>query len=298
MFSIKKGVGLILMFFFLINLVTSASTIQVQENPVPEKKSWFSFLDFLKSPVFWYAIIIFLVVVAVLLGIFFLVRYIVKFLKSRNNIFWKMRNERIKMAKIQRTYSSSKHWLKIEKNIPVRLVKRNDDGRAFITNPVGYHRGDYTSHEGNIIISMNLKGNNKWWFFPITDLLIIPNKSEIEIYSKDKKGKQISTKIDNIPTAKEIVQFNENEILVYAESLSLAGEFLVPVLKTKTGKILDLSLPTYIDLKNVVLQSYLYEQSDDFVKIAKQTMNLNPHLRFEVKSNDGGNQSTEIPTTK
>lgn len=287
-----KKWGLFLILFISLNLVL-AQTIQVP-NQQPAKKTGFfeNTFGFLKSPYFWYILIGFILIVAILIGVFFLIRYIVKFIKSRNNIFYKLKTERQKLARIQQSYSS-KAWYHIDKNTPIRLVNQTN-GKVRISSPVCYHRGDYKTHEGNLIISMNLLGNKKWWFFPITDLIVIPNKNKIDISRKMQSGKMETITIDNLPTASEIVQFNPNEILIYAESLSNTGEFFIPVLRAKDGKIIDLSIPTYNSIKEVLLTNYLSEQTDDYVKIAKKTMDLNPHIRAEQRIRDSSG-SVEIP---
>lgn len=294
---IKKSVCLILMLILSIPLIFSAQTIQVaQEQPVEKKGFLAQSFGFLKSPIFWWIIFGILVVIAIIIGLFFLLRWLVKFLKARNNIFWQLRSHRIKLAKIHRRYPS-KHFLKVEKNFPIRLV-REQEGRTIVSEPIAYHRGDYTSHEGNVIISMNMRFNKRWFILPITDLLIIPNKEQVEIEQRTEKGKTIKIVIENLPQAKDIIQFNENEILIYADSLSNIGsggnEFYVPVLKAKDGKIINLSLPVYQSLKEVILGDYLIEQTDEFVKVAKKSIDLNPNLRYQVKAGDSS-QSIEIP---
>ena len=268
---IKKSVSLaFIILFLLIPFTYSQQTIQVQQEPTPKKAGFFaSTFGFLKNPIFWYIVIGFILLTAILVGLFFLIRWLVKFLKSRSDIFWQLRTDRIKLAKIQRRYPS-KSWYKIHKNTPIRLVK-NENGHLFISHPIAYHRGDYTTHEGNVIICMNLINNKKWLFFPITDLLIVPNKENIEITRRNEKGKTEKVIIQNLPQAKDIIQFNENEILIHAENLSNVGMFYVPVLKAKDGKIIDLSLPVYQSLKEVILGDYLYNQTDDFVKVARKT---------------------------
>jgi hypothetical protein len=282
----------LLAILFSINLVL-AQTIQVPTQQTEKKAGFFeNTFGFLKSAYFWYILLGFILVLAILIGIFFLVRYIVKFLKSRNDIFYKLKTERQKLARIQKRYPS-KAWYHIEKNTPIRLVNQIN-GKVRLSSPIAYHRGDYRTHEGNLVISLNLIGNKKWWFFPITDLLIVPNKKSIEISRKTEHGKPVTIAIDNLPQAEDIIQFNENEILIYAENLSNTGQFFIPVLRAKDGKIIDLSLPAYQSLKEVVMGNYLAEQTDDFVKIAKKTMDLNPNLRYQTKAGDSS-QSVEIP---
>lgn len=292
MTGVKKRVSLVIFFLFLIPFIYSAEVVQVvQEEP---KKTNFmsSTFGFLKEPIFWYIVIGFALLIAFVIGLFFLIRWLVKFLKTRSDIFWKLKLERIKLAKIQKRYPS-KSWYKVEKNTPIRLVKK-ENGKLSISQPIAYHRGDYMTHEGNLVICMNLKNNNRFFFFPITDLLIIPNKEKIEITKRNDKGKVEKVTIDNLPSASEIIQFNENEILIHAESLSNIGMFYVPVLKAIDGKIIDLSLPVYQSLREVIMGDYLYIQSDDFVKIARKSIDLNPNLRYQIKAGDS-NQNIEIP---
>jgi len=107
-------------------------------------------------------------------------------------------------------------------------------------------------------------------------------------------GKTEKIEINNLPKATDVIKFNEDEILIYAESLSNVGMFYVPVLKAKDGKIIDLSLPVYQSLREVVMGEYLYSQTDEFTKIAKKSIDMNPSLRFQSKLSDS-NQSVEIP---
>lgn len=293
----KKNVVILSFFviFLLISFVSSATTIQVKENPEPEKKSFFNtYFGFLKSPIFWYIIGGLMIFIIFLILIFFLVRWIITFLRSRNDIFYKLKSERTHLSRIQKSYPS-KHWWKVYKNTPIRLVKRSDDNRMIITEPIGYHRGDYTSHEGNLIINLNLKDKKKWFIFPISDILVIPNKEKIDLEQFDEKGKKIKITILNIPKARDIIQFNSNEILIYAEGLSHIGLFLTPVLKTKDNKIMDLSLPIFQSLKDVVLGDFLYQQTSDFSNLAKKSMDINPFVRVQTKVQDA-TQNVEVPS--
>lgn len=294
MFSKKKGLVFALIVLLFINLVYSAETIVVQ-NPEPAKEGFFSkYFGFFKSPIFWGIMFFLLLFLIVAIGMIFLVKWLVGFLKRRNDIFYRLLKDRIRMAKVQRRYPSS-HWLKTYKNTPIRLVRKDENGKAHISNPIAWHRGDYYTHEGSLVISVNLVGNKKWFFFPKTEILVIPNKEKVELIGKDEKGKSKKIIIDNLPQVKDIVQFNENEILLYADSISNLGSFYVVVMKSKNGKVLDLSLPIYQMLKDAVVSEYLLEQTSEFVNIAKKSINMNPHITSSVKLADS-NQSTEIPS--
>jgi hypothetical protein len=289
--------ALILMLILSVQFINAVTVVQVEDTQ-PEQKGVFDDLGALfKSNIFkGFLVFVFLfTILAVIL--FFVVRAIIKYIKLRNDIFWQLKSKRQKLAKIHRRYPS-KHWWKVEKNIPIRLVKKREDGKVIISNPIAYHRGDYLTHEGNVVISMNLKDNKKWFFIPITDLLIIPNREEIKItQKKDKDGNLNNIVIKNLPKPEDIIQFNEDEIQIFAESLSVVGMFHIPVLKAKDGKIIDLSLPVYQTLKEVILGDYLYEQSSEFVGLAKKSMDLNPFIRAITKTSDT-NQNIDVPSDK
>jgi hypothetical protein len=285
----------LMIFSFIVPLISSATTVVVNEPPPVKEPSFFDkYFGFLLSPLFWGFVLFFIIFLLILVGIFFLVRWIIQFLKSKSDIFFLLRKDRISLAKIHKRYSS-KHWFKVHKNTPIRLVTKQND-KLHVSSPIAYHRGDYTTHEGNVILCMNLSGKKKWFIYPVTDLLIIPNKEEVSIVKKDKQGKDEIVVLKNLPRAREIVQFNEDEILLYAESLSSIGMFYVPVLLAKDGKIVDLSLPVYQSLREVVLGDYLYHQVADFVGVAKKSMDLNPNLRYSIKDKDA-NTNVEVPQT-
>jgi hypothetical protein len=276
----------------IIPLISPATIVQAQPTPAPEAKTGFvaTIGGILASPIFWGALLFLAIIVVVAVILFFLIRWIISFFKSRNDIYYNLKKKRIYLAGVHKTYKS-KHFWKVTKNTPIRLVKKGSDGKFYITNPIAYHRGDYITSEGNLIISFNMEGNNRMWLFPIRELLIIPNFTKIKI-PKRKGEKTEYEEIENIPTAKEIVQFNDNEILLYAEGISHAGQFYVPVLRAKDGKIIDLTTPIYQSLKEVVLGDYLYVQTSEFVAVAKKGIDMNPNLRYIQKTGDA-NQSVE-----
>lgn len=289
------GLAFLLICFIFSPLITAQTVVEVPRDQATSGGIFSSPFAIFKSQIFWGGVVIFLIILALLVVIFLIVKWIASFIKQRSDAFWRLKAERTKLAKIHRRYPS-KAWLKIEKNTPIRLVKQ-EDNKIVISRPIAYHRGDYVTHEGNVVISLNLLNNKKWFILPITDLLIIPRKEVVDLATKDHKGNREIIKIDKLPNPAEIVKFHENEILIFAESLSNVGMFLLPVLKDKDGEIIDLSMPVFDSLKKVVLGDYLYEQTDEFTKLAKKSMDINPNIRATIKTQDSS-QSVDIPSTQ
>ena len=277
-------------FFILVvilvfgNLVSSATVIQTGGEPVKEdSKLKSTFKKIFLSPILWGLLIIIFFIGLVGIGAYFFIKWIIKYFKEQRDIFMMLKRKRIKLARIHKRYST-RHFLRVSKNVPIRLVRKNGN-RTEISSPIAY----------NLIIAMNMDGMKKMFVFPITDLLVIPNKDTIIIHKKDKKGVDVSEIIENIPTAKEIVQFNEGEVLIFAESISDIGEFHVPVLKSTDGKIIDLSLPVYHTLREAIVDNYLYDQTSTFAVVSKKGMEINPFIRTVQKIQDSG-QNTETPS--
>lgn len=287
----KKRIVVFVFLLILINFVSAVQVVEVQP-PQEEKQGFFAnTFGFLREPVFWYIVIAVVIITAIAVILFFLIRWLITFLKARNDLFFMLKKDRIKLAKIQRRYNST-HWWRIKKNIPIRLIKKQGD-KLMVSKPFAYHRGDYTTNEGNVLIALNMEGKNKFLVFPDTDILVILNREKVKIEQLNDKGERKIIALTKLPKAKDIVQFNENEILIFAESLSKVGQFLIPVLKTEDGKIIDLAMPTFETLKEVVLGDYLYVQTDEFGKLAKQSMNINPNVRAMTKVGDS-NQQVDI----
>lgn len=277
----------VLISIFLFNLVTSAQVVQV-EQPVQKETHWYSFLT---SPLFWVIIVAVILVGLFILLIMWLVSKLVKYIKQRNDVFWKMRGQRMELAKAHSRYPS-RHWWKVDKNTPIRIAKKDEQGRLF-TKVIGFHRGDFVTNEGNICISMNLIGNKKYFFFPVRDLLVIPNKKEITIVQRNDKGEKIKSEKFELPLAKDMIQWNENEIILFIEGVSRVGIFMIPVVKSTDGKIIDLAMPIYTSMKEVILGDYLYLQSADFVHLSRKAVDMNVELRAKQKLIDS-NQNVEI----
>lgn len=287
--KLKKGIVIFLILILFLPFIFGQQVVEVQKQET--KKNFLTApLEMLKSPLLWGIILFLVVLILIVIGLVFLIKWLVQYVKLRNDIFYKLKSERLKLAKIHRRYNSN-HWWKVEKNIPIRLVRKTE-GKISISQPIAYHRGDFKSSEGNLIISMNLAGYKKFFVFPVISLLIIPNQEEIEI-------KTIKNKFEilKLPKAEEIIQFNESEILLFCEGISNTGMFYIPVLKSKEGKIIDISLPIFQSLKSVVLGDYLYEQTDEFSKLAKKSMDINPNLRYATKLSDSSN-TVELPSSE
>jgi hypothetical protein len=301
----RKGARFIFLFaiFFLVFIVPFVNAIeviqQVQEPQQQQPKGmWAGLWSFFTSPLLWGFIILLLMIGVVGVLIVWLVRVVVRHIKLQNDAIYRIRVERVKLALAQKRlpvrHAFWKFW-SYPTDYPIRLARKDDKGRLRLSSPIAYYRGDFQSHEGNLYIVFNMSGNHHLWgLIPQVELIVIPNKKDKKVLSLEKDDIK-DVEIKNIPLADDIVQFNENEVLLYAEGLSNAGYFYYPALKSKDGKIIDLSVPIYESIKEVALNNIMYVQTDLFAQVSKKIIDLNPYARYSNKVNDN-NQSVEVPT--
>lgn len=299
----KKGTGIrgiiVLFFIAFFPLASAVEVIQIQEPTKPTTINPFESIGaFFSSSLFWWLLAILILVV--ILGVvgYFAVKWAIKYIELQSDLFYQIRKERIKLALAQKRLPYSMNWMKFwsyNHNPQIRLV-RNKDGKPTVSPPVAYYCGDFQGHEGNLYIAFNMKGNHYLWgLVPKKELMIIPNKKEMTITIHKGKGLQEERTFTNLPTANEIVQFNSNEVLIYADGISNTGHFYFPVLKTKEGKIIDLAMPVYAGMSELGASEMLYSQADMYSKASKKIIEMNPQVRYVVKTGDN-NQSVEVPT--
>lgn len=221
---------------------------------------------------------------------------VVQLIKKRTDVFYRIRSERIKLCSAHRRYpkkiSKFRIW-KYWKNAPIRLRQFDPTtGKLSLSKPIAYYRGDMAGPEGNLLISFYMPGNNFWYVFPKTELLLINQKQKRKFnIGRDKDGKeQIIER--TLPTAKDIVQFDDDSIILNCDGISLTGMFYVPVLHDSENNIIDLSAPAMQSMEEVAISNVFYESLDGWAKATKKAVEANPGVRISQKTGDH-NQTVE-----
>lgn len=282
--------------FLIIFLLHSAivfsatQTISVVEGstPEPEKTTWQILKPFVIGGV---------LILLLLGGIVWLIIWLVKKIREGKDVWYKIMKDKIHLCRMHKDSSRVRGFFRFSKSNPIKLY--NVAGTRINTRTIGYYRGHYTSRDGNIIIMFAFR--RKWWVFPKNDLLIINSKDTIKIPKKVVKqvGNRMEsiTEYEEVKIPKNIVSFNEGEIIINAHSIDMdyRTEFFIPVLKDTEGNVINMSLPTYESMKQVAIEGYLYDQTDDFVKVAKKSIDLNPTIRGLNKVSDSSSSIDTQP---
>lgn len=275
-----RGLFIIFIVFLLFStIVYSAETISVVENPQVQKEST-GIKGFLKRN--WVFILLIFVCLALLL--WFLI-WLVGKIKEGRDVWFQIWKHKKHLCKIHRDKWRNKAFFKFRKNSPIRIVYQ--DNNNVHSKVVGHYKGHYLSHEGNVTILFNCR--RKWLIFPKNELLIVNTNPDMIFYETKQviKGNKMET--ERVPVTTKLpnnfVSFNSEDIIIQAFSIDMdvRTNFYYPVLKDKNGKIINMFFPTFETMKQVVIESYLFDQTDDFVKVTKKSIDLNPLIRGHNK---------------
>ena len=283
--AVKKNRILIFLFIFifLASIVFSATqTISVVEEPATQEQ----------QKTFWQIIKPFVIagviILVILGGLVWLTIWLVKKIKEGKDIWFKISKDKKHLCRMHRDKYRINAFFRFRKNCPIKIYYVNDS--HIHSKTVGNYRGHYISKDGNITMMFNYR--RKWLIFPRNDLLIINSNKDVVISRKevkdDGKKKEVVIISEVIPLPKNIVSFNPDEIILNAYSIDIdyRSEFFVPVLKDKDGNVINLALPAYESMKQTAIEGYLYDQTDDFVKVTKKSIDLNPLIRGVNKISD------------
>lgn len=270
--------------FFLLSLAVHSATqtisvVEPSKEQAPQKTTW----EILKP-----FVITGLIIIVILGLLIWLVIWIMKKIKEGKDVWYKITKDKKTLCKMHSDKWRIHAFFKFRKNCPIRVYYTNST--QIHSKVVGYYRGHYISRDGNITMMFNCR--RKWLVFPRNDLLIINAKKEI-VYPK-KVTKLVGNKMEmvieseTVPLPQNLVTFNPDEVILNAYSIDMdyRTEFFVPVLKDREGNIINMALPTYESMKQVAIEGYLYDQTDDFVKVAKKSIDLNPLIRGVNKVSD------------
>lgn len=235
-----------------------------------------------------------LIVIAVLILI--LTIWIIKKIKLSQDIFHRLHRERKRLCKVHADRKRYIKWWRFTHNDIIKAVYTNSNNLH--TKRIGHYMGHYYGSEGNLIVAF---ANRRTWgiLWAKTELLVINKNPYIHFETNkeitDSKGMKKVVKEEIKQTLPTNIEYFTDEGLflnAYGIDIDERTGFYHPVLKNEKGEVINLALPTYQSLRDVILQSYLYEQTNQFVKVAKKSIDLNPNIRGIQKVSDSS-QSIE-----
>lgn len=158
---------------------------------------------------------------------------------------------------------------------------------------IGHYMGECITQDGykNIMFWKFKKWYLFWiparidFFDLVKEVMIIRcniNKEYKYIEIDASKNQKITTK--NL--AHDLVMKSGNSLMIRGVGLERVKYFLYPVLRDNDGNISDKSLEIFEREKNPALVNVLYNLSEDFANISRELININPKVRYTVKTGE------------
>jgi hypothetical protein len=145
---------------------------------------------------------------------------------------------------------------------------------------VGYYMGESITSDGykNYLIW----DSRKFVFWKNTFILKVNlnEKVKIETYNQESKKREVN--VYDLP--KNLITEGENVIAIKGEGFDVAGYYYYPVMTDAKGNIINMDLIAFARAREVAMLDTLYQQTEDFAKIQRETININPTVRYVVKT--------------
>jgi hypothetical protein len=145
---------------------------------------------------------------------------------------------------------------------------------------VGYYLGECTTSDG--YKNYLLWDSRKFLFWKNTFILKVNRNKELKIETYDNDTKKRIIKTYTLPT--DLIIEGESVIAIKGEGVDQAGYFYYPILTDKEGNIVNMDMIAYARAREVALLDTLYQQTEDFAKVQREAINLNPQVRYFVKT--------------
>lgn len=163
---------------------------------------------------------------------------------------------------------------------------------SFGTKIIGYYLGECITSEG---YRNFLCWNRRKFIFWKNEFIVKVNLNadwKIETWNPETKQREIRS--FNLPT--DLIIEGENAIILKGEGLDVAGYYYYPIMTDTDGNIVNMDLIAFARSRDVAMLDTLYQQTEDFVRVQREAINLNPNVRYTVRTRgesvEAGGQGT------
>lgn len=193
-------------------------------------------------------------------------------------------------------FQMKKNQCKMFKKYSIKKVyiENNVDGLV----PMGAYEGECIDKEGfhNVMFSrLKLGIIGKWLrrilFFttPILDLILkkywivrcninpIYRDKQVDATTKASTVVELQLPVPNMTTG-------SGSLVIHCMGLQMKKYFTYPIMQGSTGKMIQDETINFERERDSVLTNSLYEQTIDFANVMREAINLNPTLRYVIKT--------------
>lgn len=145
---------------------------------------------------------------------------------------------------------------------------------------IGYYLGECITSDG--YRNFLLFNGRKYLFWKNVFIVKVNMNENLKIETRSEKTGDRIVKEYKLP--KDLIIEGENLIAIKGEGLDKAGYYFYPLIADDKGNIINMDLIAYTRSKDVALLDTLYQQTEDFANVQRQAINMNPNIRYRLKS--------------
>lgn len=204
-------------------------------------------------------------------------------------ILWKRMKKRV--DPFQDIYQKTKALCKFHRNSVVKHVYMLSDNKI---QYVGKYLGECITQDGYKNI-MFWRGK-KWYLFWIParldfldlvkEIFILKCNVNKDYTMREFDPETKKTKETTYTIANDLISVDGDKILIKGLGVERVKNFLYPVLRNDKGNITDKKMEIFDRQRTPALIDTMFSQVEDFANISRELININPSVRFSVKTGE------------
>ena len=150
----------------------------------------------------------------------------------------------------------------------------------FGTKIIGMYLGECVTSDG---YKNYLLWNARKFIFWKNKFILKVNMNDtvkIETVNKDTRKREVIE--HKLP--KDLILDGDDVIAIKGEGVDKAGYYYYPLIIDEKGNIVNMDLIAYSRAKDVAMMDTMYQQTEDFSKVQRQAINMNPNVRYIMRT--------------
>lgn len=145
---------------------------------------------------------------------------------------------------------------------------------------IGYYLGECITSDG--YKNFLLFNGRKYIFWRNVFIVKVNMNENLKIETRD--AKTGARKVYEYDLPKDLLIEGENVVAIKGEGLDKAGYFFYPLIADEKGNIINMDLIAYTRSRDVAMLDTLYQQTEDFANVQRMAINMNPTVRWKMKT--------------